>query len=224
MNILRKIYKINNPKDAATNDYKVTKVVEDFEFIDNDSREIRNVSENPFVMLWKQTCLLFSNKNAKKMVIVCLMQCGLFGSCHGLYMFFPEIVDKLTTFSNQFPNGRSTICEILKAEDGIMKNSTAILPSSPCTEQFENATFFHSLIMELLYMFGFLLITFIINRTSKLNILLVVLFGCSFSGYATLFIDIPLLSIYIYVIFMMLFLAVNVVNAAIVDLFPTNLR
>lgn len=70
--ILRKIYKINNPKSEA--DYNVTKVVEDLEFIDNDSREITNVSKNPFVMLWKQTCLLFSRKNVKKTVLICLMQ------------------------------------------------------------------------------------------------------------------------------------------------------
>lgn len=228
LNILKKIHKINNPKDAAG--YNVTKVVEDLEFIDNDSREISNVSENPILMLWKQTCLLFSNKNAKNMVIVCLMQCGLFGSCHGLYMFFPEIVDKLATFSNQYPNGRSTICEILQAEEAPVTNATkysiAIMRNvnAGCSETFEISTFFHSLIMEILYMVGFLLITFIINRTSKLSILWVILFGCSISGFATLFVKIPLLSVYIYVMFMLLFLSVNVVNAATVDLFPTNLR
>lgn len=100
LNILRHIHRINNPKDAAG--YNVTKVVEDVEFIDDsDTREMSNVSENRFVMLWKQTCLLFSNKNAKKMVIVCLMQCGLFGSCHGLYMFFPEIVDKVFDYQTK---------------------------------------------------------------------------------------------------------------------------
>lgn len=72
LNILKKIYKINNPKSEA--DYSVTKVIEDLEFIDNDSREITNVSKNPFVLLWKQTCLLFSRKNVKKTVLICLMQ------------------------------------------------------------------------------------------------------------------------------------------------------
>ncbi|KAG5675350.1 hypothetical protein PVAND_005259 [Polypedilum vanderplanki] len=228
LNILKKIHRINNPKDVVG--YNVTKVVEDVEFIDNDSREINNVSENPILMLWKQTCLLFSNKNAKNMVILCLMQCGLFGSCHGLYMFFPEIVDKLATFSNQYPDGRKTICEIFKVEDTTMTNATKYSTvishnvNVGCSETFEIETFFHSLILEILYMVGFLLITFIINRTSKLSILWVILFGCSFSGFATLFVKIPLLSVYIYVIFMLLFLSVNVVNAATVDLFPTNLR
>lgn len=76
LNILRKIYKINNPKSEV--EYNVTKVVEDLEFIDNDSRELNNVSENPFVMLWKQTRLLFSSKNAKKTILVCLMQASAY--------------------------------------------------------------------------------------------------------------------------------------------------
>lgn len=227
MNILQKIHKINNPKDVAG--YGVTKVVEDSEFIDNDSRDILNVSENPFVMIWRQTRLLFSRKNARKMILVSLLQCGLFGSCHGLYMFFPEIVDKITTFTNRFPNERATVCDMVHSVDELSLNVTKYAfaikhIATTCSEQFEISTFFHSFILEMLYMIGFLVITFIINRTSKLNILLVILFGCSISGFATNFVDIPLLSVYIYVIFMCTLLAVNVVNAATVDLFPTNLR
>lgn len=227
MNILRKIHKINNPREIEGG-YGVTKVVEDLEFIDNDSRELLNVSENPFVMLWKQTRLLFSRKNAKKMVLVSILQCGLFGSCHGLYMFFPEIVDKVGTFTNRFPMQKATICEMVQKVDEISVNKTAyafaIKHIATCSETFEIATFFHSFILEMLYMMGFLVITLIINRTSKLNILLVILLGCSMSGFATNFVDIPLLSVYIYVMFMLTLLAVNVVNAATVDLFPTNLR
>lgn len=77
LNILRRIYKINNPRSET--DYNVTKVVEDLEFIDNDTREISNVSKNPFVMLWKQTCLLFSKKNGGKTVLICLMQVSALG-------------------------------------------------------------------------------------------------------------------------------------------------
>lgn len=143
-------------------------------------------------------------------------------------MFFPEIVDKITTYSNQFPNGRATICQILRIEDEMSMNVTkyaiALKKVEACSEKFEISTFGHSLVMELLYMIGFLVITFIINRTSKLSILTVILFGCGAFGIATQFVTVPIASIYIYVLFMLTFLAVNVVNAVTVDLFPTNLR
>jgi hypothetical protein len=63
---------MNNPDSNI--EYNVTKIVEDVEFIDNDSREITNVSENPILKLWKQTCLLFTDKYVKKTVLICLMQ------------------------------------------------------------------------------------------------------------------------------------------------------
>lgn len=143
-------------------------------------------------------------------------------------MFFPEIVDKITSYSNQFPTGRATICEILHIEDELSMNVTkyakALRKVEACSEKIEVETFGHSLVMEVLYMVGFAIITFIINRTSKLSILTVILFCCGAFGFATQFVTLPIASIYIYVGFMLTFLAVNVVNAATVDLFPTNLR
>lgn len=143
-------------------------------------------------------------------------------------MFFPEIVDKITTYSNQFPAGRATICELLIVEDELMSNVTkyavALKQVQACSEKFEISTFGHSIVMEMLYMFGFLIITFIINRVSKLAILSVILFGCALSGFITQLVTIPIVSIYFYVLFMLTLLAVNVINAITIDLFPTSLR
>lgn len=168
----------------------------------------------------------FMRKSCLKLFIV--FQCGLFGSCHGLYMFFPEIVDKITTYSKQFPTGRATICEVLLKEDELMVNRTlhsiAHRKVQECSEKFEISTFGHSIVMEVLYMVGFFVITLIINRVSKLSIMTTILFGCGAFGIATHFVTLPIASIYIYVMFMLTFLTVNVVNAVTVDLFPTNLR
>lgn len=143
-------------------------------------------------------------------------------------MFFPEIVDKITTYSKQFPAGRASICEVLSIEDELSVNRTlssiALQTTQECSEKFEISTFGHSIGMEVLYMVGFFVITLIINRVSKLSILTTILFGCATFGFATQVVTLPIASIYIYVMFMMTFLAVNVVNAVTVDLFPTNLR
>ena len=143
-------------------------------------------------------------------------------------MFFPEIIDKISSYSTRFPMGRATICDILHIEDDLSTNVTNYFDytknSQACSEKFEISTFGYALVLEILYMIGFLVITFIINRTSKVSILTVILFGCGSFGFATQFVTLPIASIYIYVLFMLSFLAVNVVNAITVDLFPTNLR
>lgn len=65
-------------------------------------------------------------------------------------MFFPEIVDKITTYSNQFPTGRATVCEILHIEDELSMNVTkyaiALKKVEVCSEKFEISTFGHSLV------------------------------------------------------------------------------
>lgn len=143
-------------------------------------------------------------------------------------MFFPEIVDKITTYSNQFPSGRSTICEVLLIEDQWMTNRTkyaiALRKAPACSEKYEISTFGHSLVLEGLYMIGFVAITLLINRISKLHILTVTLFSCGAFGFATHFVTLPIVSIYFYVLFMLTFLAINVISATTIDLFPTNLR
>jgi MFS transporter, VNT family, synaptic vesicle glycoprotein 2 len=141
-------------------------------------------------------------------------------------MFFPEIVDKITTYSNNFPSGRATICEVLAIEEdlNVTHYAIAVKKIQACSETVEMSTFGHSLVMEVLYMIGFLIITFIINRISKLAILTTILYGCGFFGIALQFVTLPLLSIYFYVLFMLTFLGVNVINALTIDLFPTNLR
>lgn len=143
-------------------------------------------------------------------------------------MFFPEIIDKVTTYSNEFPAARSTVCEVLLMEDEMVANVTkysiALKKVPVCSEKFESSTFGHSLVLEILYMIGFLIITIIINRASKLSVLAVILFSCATFGFALQLVTLPIMSIYFYVMFMLTLLAVNVVNSVTVDLFPTNLR
>lgn len=48
--------------------------------------------------------------------------------------------------------------------------------------------------------------------------------GCGIAGIATIYVTIPIVAIYLYVILLLCGLSVPVVNAATVDLYPTNSR
>lgn len=54
--------------------------------------------------------------------------------------------------------------------------------------------------------------------------IVVTLAGCGAAGIVTILVDIPILAIYLYVVLLMCGLAVTVVNASTVELYPTNLR
>lgn len=227
LQVLQKVYKLNHPEDPTCEGFKVQRLVDDQESLDDSP--IDN-SSNPFLALWSQTKLMFSMEYLRTTLLVCLVQMLLFGSCHGLYMFFPEIVDKIETFSQDSSNNKSTICQTVVAEEKMEEFVYHYLDfgdsnlDSTCSDKIEVATFGHSLALEMLYMGGFLVITLVINRVSKLSILLVILFGCGLSGFASLFVTTPLVQIYLYVGFMLTFLGVNIVCAATCNLFPTKLR
>lgn len=228
LQVLQKVYKLNHPEDPTSEGFKVQRLVDDQESFDDSP--IEN-SSNPFLALWSQTKLMFSMEYLRTTLLVCAVQMLLFGSCHGLYMFFPEIIDKIETFSKDPSVNRTTICETFLAEDKTDETIYHYLDfgdsnnlDSTCSDKIEVATFGHSLALEMLYMGGFLIITLVINRVSKLSILLVILFGCGISGFASLFATIPLVQIYLYVGFMLTFLGVNIVCAATCNLFPTKLR
>lgn len=224
MKILRDIYAINHPKNPDA--YNVTKLVDDAEF---NEEEISIVTTtNPILMLWNQTKLLFSREHFRKTTLICTVQFLMFASCHGLYMFFPEIIDQVKTFMNESPHHESTICKILKEDLGSLETdddeNSISNATFECNEKLEVAAFGYSLLIESLYMVGFLIIAILVNRVSKLSLLLAILFGCAASGSATLWVTKPLVSNVLYVFFVLTMLAVNLVCAATCNLYPTKLR
>lgn len=88
----------------------------------------------------------------------------------------------------------------------------------------EKSTFGYSTVLEILYMLGFLIITFIINRVTKLTIMTTIIFTCGAAGFALQLVDIPTAAICVYMIFICTFVAVNVMNSVTIDLYPTHLR
>lgn len=180
-----------------------------------------DVISNPFLLFWSQACTLLSSDHVKKTILVCVVQFLMYASCHGLYMFFPEIVDKVESYSRENPDNSSTICEIVEETFSILLETAE---TATCDDQIEVVTFGYALVLEILYMAGFLIITLIINRATKLSILLTILIGCGASGVGTLFARVPLASISLYIAFMLIFLGVNIVCAATCNLYPTKLR
>lgn len=114
------------------------------------------------------------------------------------------------------------------------------------------STYEHSIVLEILYVIGFALIGAFINAVGKLPILgelshlekinqthkylitrisfyrkyisVTIVAGCGIAGIISILVDIPIVAIYLYVILLCCGLGVTVVNAATVELYPTNLR
>lgn len=86
------------------------------------------------------------------------------------------------------------------------------------------ATIEQELILEGIYAVGFMIIGLLINVVGKFPILFSLLSVCGAGGIACMFLQMPLLQISSFIAFMSCGMAVNIVNAATVDLYPTSSR
>jgi VNT family MFS transporter (synaptic vesicle glycoprotein 2) len=106
LKILKRIYKINNGDDESN--FNVTKILEDPEYLE----ESNDMTVHPIILMWKQSLQLVSRKYVWKTLIACLMQFSIYGSTHGLYMFFPELIDQVSQYNHENPDGEQTMCQI----------------------------------------------------------------------------------------------------------------
>lgn len=142
-------------------------------------------------------------------------------------MFFPEILNRIADYTKNNTDASLTVCEILDANQKSFQtivNRTDSGISQVCITKLELSTYEHTFILEALYACGFAVIGLIINFTGKLPIILVVLFGCGSCAISLVFVNNPLLATYLYVLLLACGLAINVVNASTIELYPTSLR
>lgn len=176
-------------------------------------------------LIWNQTAPLFMSPYLNKTAIVCILQFGIYFTSNGMYMFFPDIFNRAAELQESGVN-RTTLCHAVYATQidlsKLNKNDTEIIPE--CNQKLDIIAYEHSFILELLYALGFAVIGLIINAVGKLPILVFVFVCCGISGVLVVFIDVPLLAMWLYLVLLTCGYCISVVNAVTVDLFPTNLR
>lgn len=142
-----------------------------------------------------------------------------------LYMFFPEILNRMADYTRDNGTSSMTVCQILDAtrtDKHLISNETNL--DTVCISKLDLSTYEHTFILETLYAAGFAVIGVIINYTGKLPIILFVLWGCASCAISLVFVTIPSFATYLYVILLACGLAINVVSASTIEIYPTSMR
>ncbi|KAI8120345.1 Synaptic vesicle glycoprotein 2A [Lucilia cuprina] len=232
LEILKDIYHMNTGKPRDS--YPVTRVTEDLDpnskprvVVNNDNR---NAASILLRSMWTQTQPLFNREYIRNTLLICFIQFSIFVTSNGMYMWFPYILNSVAEFMSENPGNTTYICDVVYAKQKVMmqlelaQNDASIDFTQECNEKLEISTYKHSLVLEVLYAVGFAFIGAIINRIGKRIILFVCLAICGICGVGTIYVDIPMLAIYLYVVLLLCGLVINVLSAATVDLYPTRLR
>uniref|UniRef100_A0A182YJP5 Major facilitator superfamily (MFS) profile domain-containing protein n=2 Tax=Anopheles stephensi TaxID=30069 RepID=A0A182YJP5_ANOST len=178
--------------------------------------------------MWQQTAPLFMGTYRNRTTIICVLQFGIYLTSNGMYMFFPDILNRIAELEDQGVT-RTTVCQAVystKVDLSALQlpelNATAL--PEVCHQKLDISAYEHSFVLETIYALGFAVIGLIINAVGKLPILVFIFGFCGICGILIVFIDLPLLAIWFYVILLTCGFCISVVNACTVDLFPTNLR
>ncbi|XP_058461551.1 synaptic vesicle glycoprotein 2B-like [Malaya genurostris] len=173
-------------------------------------------------LVWEQTAHLFRKPYFNIIAIVCFLHFGTYFTSHGMYMFFPEILNQMVE-STAAGVREATVCNVVYSH--INQTATAPDDDQICTPQMlEAATYGLSFMLEVIYALGFALIGLVINAVGKLSILVFVFVSCGLSAALIVLVAVPQVGMGLYMILMMSGFCGSVVSAVIVDPFPTNLR
>lgn len=209
---LRKMYAWNTGKTSES--FDVTTLAKDEDFVDK-----RTEKSNLFHFMWTQTAPLFKHPHLKNTLTVCFIQFCIYNTSNGFWTFFPEITNRIAVWESDESHLSSTVCQILDDTKIVLNNNETM-----CVTKLDVSSFHNVFILNTVYCSCWLFISLIINRIGKLFISTTILFTGGISGFSLIFIDKPLLSNYIYIVLLSTGLALSVLSAWTVELFPTKLR
>ncbi|XP_057666431.1 synaptic vesicle glycoprotein 2A-like [Diorhabda carinulata] len=232
--ILRQIFAINNGKTRQ--EYPVKQIIWD----DNETAVQRKKDSGILSSVWQQTAPVFRRKYILKTFMVCYLQFAIFFTTSTVIMWYPQILNSMSELGKEVPNNEVTMC---KAVENISKNeSVQILTDNyltdiiiqndairsieggKCNDNINDEVFMVSLTIGLCYVICYITIGSLINLVGPRRLLALFIISGTVAGICA-----QLLSSYTFIqvtlgIFLMSAPGIGIVNAIVVDLYPTEIR
>ncbi|KAL5275746.1 hypothetical protein ACFFRR_001536 [Megaselia abdita] len=220
LNALRMIYCINTGKDAST--FPVLEILKDPDttmapkIVFHKTQSLRSIAK----FMWIQTVPVFSKEYIRATVIASLLIFVVHSSGVGLYMWFPEILNKVMRQLNESPNIDATICGIYNSDGG---NNT-LHTTLECKDTLEWSTYKYSILLKVISLAAYTMYAVLISYIPKGVFLCIIFTICGLAGIGAAFVKIPLLAIYFYLALLSCGTALKFVTAIVSEQYPTKLR
>lgn len=174
--------------------------------------------------VWNQTVPLFKHPNLFNFTICCVVQFGLFVVSAGMGLWFPDIINRLTTTNTV----NSTVCEAL---DASVSNASASsdyqfsTADSTCNDNVNEQVFIYAITLGGLYTALYLAMSVLMRKLGRKCVVAFNLFFSGFSGIVLQFVDNPYAMVALFCSFLVFAgTSISVLNGATVSIFPTNVR
>ncbi|XP_011177278.2 LOW QUALITY PROTEIN: synaptic vesicle glycoprotein 2B-like [Zeugodacus cucurbitae] len=224
--VLKLMHRINIGSKDPDSVYTVTTLLPDADtpMAKVKGLEKKNIFASIMQSMWQQTAPLFMREHLRKTVLSSLILYIIFFSAHGVYMWFPYILNNTMQYTEKFTEPKR-ICDIIKfVQSGNLTSVDEDNSTETCKMHLEISTYVHSFFLEIIYVSILMIIMFFISRTGRKPMLFINLLICGVCGILAFTIKIPLLAVYLLVIQLCCGCVISVVNAIVVVVFPTHLR
>lgn len=212
LKILQQMYRMNTGKSIESFDVK--EIVKSDEFNEN----FRDKSQSFFHFMWSQTVPLFKGSHLRNILTACYIQFAVCNAANGFWTFLPEILNKLSLWS-EATNEPATVCEVFTSVN-VINNQT----QGECVQKLELSTFLHIYEIAIAYALSYGIMSFVINRSGKLILLLTIVWSTGIAAFLLIFVEVSIVSSYLYLTLILAGLSISIVNASSVELFPTSMR
>lgn len=150
-----------------------------------------------------------------------LIQFGTFYVCHGMLLFFPDILNEVSQFSDS--SSTLHLCNVVERVIEHKANSSAKTVED-CVDQLDISAYIYVAILQSCYLLGFLVISFTVNYIGRFPILIFIFMTTGLCGILIAFIKNATIATYMYLWLLVSGVNSNLLNTVSYDLFPTNLR
>ncbi|XP_053668596.1 synaptic vesicle glycoprotein 2A [Anopheles marshallii] len=175
--------------------------------------------------VWNQTVPLFQRANVANFTICCAVQFGLFVVSAGMGLWFPDIINRLTT-SNVLD---ATVCEALDVSMRVdfehELEHEVIIGDAACNDNINERVFVYAIALGGLYTVLYLVMSVLMRILGRKCLVAFNLFFSGFSGIALQFVVHPYITMALFCSFLVFAgTSISILNGATVSLFPTNVR
>ncbi|XP_076258288.1 synaptic vesicle glycoprotein 2A-like [Rhynchophorus ferrugineus] len=229
LTILTRMFVMNKGRKA--HEYPVSTVVID-EIISENTKENVNILSK----MWRQTTPLFDKGNLFKTLLICYMQFGVFMSASALALWYPEILNRMSSYSEKINSTDVTLCDSINFQETILDVKlnlfSDIIPQIwyknnndvGCDDSVNTSVFPVILTTGSAIGFTYILIGVLVNKINRKYLLIASSTITGVSGLVAQYIS-GYIAVEVFSgIYLLISSCIGMVNALVVDLYPTNIR
>uniref|UniRef100_A0A7G3AZJ8 Putative synaptic vesicle transporter svop n=1 Tax=Lutzomyia longipalpis TaxID=7200 RepID=A0A7G3AZJ8_LUTLO len=169
--------------------------------------------------MWNQTVPLFTYPYVVRFVVFCLIQFGIFYTCAGVGLWFPEIVNRILQVKTEESR---TVCQMLDFAPNVTHLE---LQEEVCDDSIDTDTFVYNLFYGTIYVVGYIILGFLVKYFGRRTLLVGLLGSSAFVGLSLMWLTNHSATILFLAMHLMFAgVSISVVNSSVVAFFPTHMR